>query len=267
MEMDNIACYKPCELLQPYVRYHWIFNSRKRFCTLTYPIGCPQIIFHKRTPLFIPELNDRQSRFTISGQVNFPAHVRQDEEVEMIVTVFHPYAIGAFIETPPSSFYNLEISGYDLGIKGLNELASRIFDCENNIHCIQMIEHWLLSKIADVSRLNIGRMEMAVRRLMQKPATPITELSSLSCLGKKQFERVFHHFIGMNPKEYARIVRFQKSLWSLQNKQNNYADIAYANGYADQSHFIREFKAYSGYTPSQILEHGAPYSDLFTNPV
>ena len=49
----------------------------------------------------------------------------------------------------------------------------------------------------------------------------------------------------------------------LQSGSHNYADIAYTCGYTDQSHFIREFRRYTGATPSTIA---IPYSDLFTNP-
>ena len=51
--------------------------------------------------------------------------------------------------------------------------------------------------------------------------------------------------------EYTRIVRFQKALAQMQHqagKEINQAQIAYASGYADQSHFIREFKKFCGYT-------------------
>lgn len=50
-------------------------------------------------------------------------------------------------------------------------------------------------------------------------------------------------------------------------KEINQAQIAYASGYADQSHFIREFKKFCGYTPVSLLKVSNPYSDLFTNPV
>lgn len=49
-------------------------------------------------------------------------------------------------------------------------------------------------------------------------------------------------------------------------KEINQAQIAYASGYADQSHFIREFRQFSGYTPGALLKVCAPYSDLFTDP-
>jgi len=88
-------------------------------------------------------------------------------------------------------------------------------------------------------------------------------------LSKKQFEREFNTLVGMNPKEYIRIVRFQKALALLQQKKNdiNHVQIAYASGYADQSHYIREFKRLSRYTPQSLLKISEPYSDLFTIPV
>ena len=64
------------------------------------------------------------------------------------------------------------------------------------------------------------------------PETSVKELTSIACLSKKQFERLFNELVGANPKEYARIVRFQKSLKLLQHysEDANQAQLAmYAN--------------------------------------
>ena len=268
MEEDGgIRFYKPCRALQPYVRYYWVLKSRESFSTLTFPIGCPQIIFHKRSPLFSPELSISQNKVTISGQVNFPAHVCSDGDTEMIVTVFQPHAIGLFIDTPPSLFYNLEISGYEVENRNLNELASRIFDCRDNGQCVRMIELWLLAKLRDISVSNFVRIGSAVRMLMKTPSTSVSELAGIACIGKKQFERLFNASVGMNPKEYARVVRLQKSLWQMQCGCDDDTGIAYVCGYADQSHFIRECKMFSGCTPGKLRNEYRLYSDLFTQPV
>ncbi len=131
----------------------------------------------------------------------------------------------------------------------------------------------MLSQIADnlsSDAYKIGRIDAAIRQIYITPQIPVTELSSIACLSKKQFERLFHSFVGINPKEYARIVRFQKALAQMQHqagKELNQAQIAYTSGYADQSHFIREFKKFCGYTPLSLLKVSNPYSDLFTTPV
>ena len=131
MIQENFKFYKPCKLLQPYVRYYWVFSSIQLLNTYTFPIRYPQIIFHKRTPLFIPELGTTQNELTISGQVNFSSHLQADGDVEMIVAVFYPHTMNTFLNTPSSSFYNQEIPGYDIEDKQLNELAMQIFECEH----------------------------------------------------------------------------------------------------------------------------------------
>lgn len=256
--------YPPAEELRDYVRYYWIEERAAPAKVLTFPIGCSQIIFHRKSPFYIPELGEIQDRFTISGQVNFPAHVQSEGELETIVVVFCPHTLGMFINTPPSAFYNLEVSGYDLENRDLNELASKVFQCERTEDCIVLIEKWLLSRVRPT--LNMARIRNAVTSLMVSPSVRVNTLADRVCLGKKQFERVFREQVGMNPKEYARVVRFQKSLWLLQRGYEDYVGIAYEAGYSDQSHFIREFKAMSGHTPASLRNYCMPYSDLFTSP-
>lgn len=264
MSNPIVTVIKPSIELCPYVRYYWVLKSREQFSVLTFPIGCPQIIFHRHSPLFIPELSVSQDKFTISGQVNFPAHIASSGDTEMIVAVFYPHTIGMFIDTPPSAFYNSEISGFDVENKSLNELALRIFDYESANQCIRSVENWLLAKLKyPHDTLALKRIGATVSSLMRNPMLQVRELADIACLSPKQFGRIFNTYVGMMPKEYARIFRFQKSMWMLQNHCQDYADIAFCCGYSDQSHFIREFRQFSGVTPSQIFN---PYSDLFTTP-
>lgn len=256
--------YQPREELRTVVRYYWVLESNEPFSILTFPIGCPQIIFHRKTPLYIPELDKNQSNFTISGQVNFPAHIQSDGRLEMIVAVFYPHTIRMAIDTPPSSFYNMEISGYDIENCKLNEVAQAIFDSEDHNECIAILEKYLLSKIKPC--LNISRIGESIKALFNVPSMTVGSLADIACLSKRQYERIFSETVGMNPKEYARVVRFQKALWLMQNGEQNYAGIAADCGFSDQSHFIRDFKAMSGHTPRTLCQYCHPYSDLFTNP-
>lgn len=271
MIQEEFKFYKPCQLLQSYVRYYWVFSSNQKLSTYTFPIGCPQIIFHKRTPLFVPELGATQDKLTISGQVNFSSHLQANDDIEMIVVVFYPHTINMFLNSPASLFYNQEISGYDIEDRALNALAERVFECADNGVCVNRIEEWLLGRlVCNFSHADYGikRIHAAIKDICMHSQSSVMALSSTCCLSKKQFEREFNSLVGMNPKEYIRIVRFQKALSLFQqNRDNiNHAQIAYASGYADQAHYIREFKRLSGYTPHSLLKITEPYSDLFTIP-
>ena len=241
---QNFKFYKPCDALQPFVRYHWAFQSKQVLNALTFPIGCPQIIFHRKTPLYIPELKASQPRLTISGQVNYPAHLYSNGDTEMIVTVFQPHALKVFLPIPLSALHNQEIAGYDLNLPKLNELAARVLECADTSLCICMIEEWLLSQMAETyhskKEYDFKRMKAAIQQILNHPETPVARLASITCLSSKQFERLFNDNVGANPKEYIRIVRFQKSLGILQNspKGISHAQLADLCGYEDNVFFI-----------------------------
>ena len=262
----RINFYRPCVRLQPFIRYYWILNTNEDIDTLTFPIGCPQLIFHRWSRFYIPELKTEQAKFSISGQVNFPARIQSSGDVETIVVVFHHHAIGTMFNIPISSFYNQEIDGYSLGDKSLNILADDVFNAEDSIVAIELIEQWLLLRLAESGIYNFKRVGASLKLLFQDNVISVESMAQLACLSRKQFERVFFNAVGMRPKEYSNVARFQKSLWLMQKGNRDFAGIAYSCGYADQSHFIRECRRYSGATPAELLKTQSVYSDLYASP-
>ena len=256
----------PSAQLQPYIRYYWILNTNENLDTLTFPIGCPQLIFHRRSRFYIPEFGAEQARFSISGQVNFPARVQSSGDVETIVVVFHPHAIGTMFNIPVSSFYNQEIDGYSLGDKSLNILADDVLNADDAAEAVKLIEQWLLLRLVETAIYNFKRAGASLKLLFTDNTISVESMAQLACLSRKQFERVFFNAVGMKPKEYSNVVRFQKSLWLMQNGNRDFADIAYSCGYSDQSHFIRKCRRYSGATPAELLKMQPLYSDLFASP-
>lgn len=266
--MDNACVHfiRPSVRLQLYVRYYWILNCDEKQDILTFPTGCPQLIFHRQTRFYIPELKTEQARFSISGQVNFPARIQSSGDVETIVVVFRPHAIGTMFNIPVSSFYNQEIDGYSLGDKRLNNLADDVLDADDSSEAIKMIEEWLLSRLEESAIYNFNRVGASLKQLFFDNSISVEDMARLACLSRKQFERVFFNAVGMKPKEYSNVARFQKSLWLMQNGNCDFADMAYSCGYSDQSHFIRECRRYSGIIPTELLKIQPVYSELFASP-
>lgn len=263
----GIDFYLPSEQLRPFIRYYWVLKTNENLDTLTYPIGCPQLIFHRLNRFYITELDAHQARFSISGQTNFPARIQSSGEVDTIVVVFYPHAISSMFNIPVSTFYNLEIDGYALGDRSLNILADDILINDNAESAIKTIEKFLLSRLDESGVYNFNRVDASLRHLFINNAISVENMAQNACLSKKQFERVFFNSVGMNPKEYSKVARFQKSLWLMQKGSRNFAGIAYSCGYSDQSHFIRECRSYSGLTPSELLKTQSVYSDLFSSPI
>src|SRR5699024_12361683 len=90
--------------------------------------------------------------------------------------------------------------------------------------------------------------------------TPTTALPSslslhyaLPIFSELQFGRNFKKASGFTPKFFARIVRFQTAMESFGLETQTMAEIALKCGYYDQSHFIHEFKEFSGYLPGEFF--------------
>jgi transcriptional regulator GlxA family with amidase domain len=82
----------------------------------------------------------------------------------------------------------------------------------------------------------------------------IEELVMRSYLSPRQFERRFKHLIGVTPKAFARLVRFEAVRDTLyQNPTQSMTDVAHQFGYTDQSHFIHDFKAFARCTPTACV--------------
>lgn len=69
----------------------------------------------------------------------------------------------------------------------------------------------------------------------------------------------------MNPKEYYRVIRFQRILYMLQdNPEMEFTDLSYLCGFYDLSHLVKDFREFSGCSPTQYLSSRSPYSTFFS---
>jgi len=73
---------------------------------------------------------------------------------------------------------------------------------------------------------------------------------------------MFREEVGLTPKLYCRIRRFQQVLALIRcGKPVEWADIALSCGYFDQAHFVHDFRAFSGITPSAYASHRGPHTN------
>jgi AraC-like DNA-binding protein len=85
----------------------------------------------------------------------------------------------------------------------------------------------------------------------------ISEILEALNLNERKFQRIFKKSVGITPTQYRRICQFQQSFGQLRDKRfNKISEVAYDNGFADQSHFIRSFKEFIQITPNDYLKKG-----------
>jgi AraC-like DNA-binding protein len=91
----------------------------------------------------------------------------------------------------------------------------------------------------------------------------VDEVCGKVFVGKRQLQRAFQEFIGISPKTYGRIVRFKSAYdFVRQFPQASWLDVTYNFGYADQSHFIRDFKEFAGENPTAFMSEFVPQEKM-----
>jgi AraC-like DNA-binding protein len=112
----------------------------------------------------------------------------------------------------------------------------------------------LLTKLLGRSGVD-RRVEVAVRRTYRDPATVrLDRLGPDLGLSVRHLRRGFLATVGVSPKEFQRLARFQQSIRALLvPARTSYLPVALAAGYYDQSHFIKEFRRFTGEPPTVLL--------------
>ncbi len=264
--MEDFQVIQPSPLLAPYVKHYWFMTTASpvEASERIIPTGMMSLMFHRGERLFSSSDKDWQPRAFLGGQGTNYTDLTYTGAVNMICVVFRPAGAKAFFHIPLIELNNLNVSVHNLGDTQLSDLEKRLADTPDLNACILLIEQFLFQHLRQLATHNLKRIDAAIRSIYSGQQN-VEMLAQTACLGYKQFKRVFAEYVGANPKEYLRVVRFQKSLHILQQRPGiPLTQLAYECGYYDQTHFIKEFKQFCGYTPTEYLAICAPYSDLFS---
>lgn len=208
--------------------------------------GCPGIIFQHSDAGTLAMDDQQLPGLFLYGQTTTHTEITAKGRFRASGVMFHPYALKSVFgvnaaELTGSCITPPEQKGYQL----LERLSDAIFP-------VKELEAYLYTQITNEHRF--GLVEYAVSQILGSNGNiSMRDLHEELQISEKSFERKFKDHVGIPPKLFSGICRYQASLHQLKNNQyNKLSDIAYENDYADQSHFIRSFKKYTGCSPHQF---------------
>lgn len=99
-------------------------------------------------------------------------------------------------------------------------------------------------------------VDYAVEQILQHPHQAVMEhITAKVGFSQKHLISIFKQHVGVAPKVFLRVMRFQKAIEDIgQKKVVNWTSIAHESGYYDQAHFINDFKEFSGFTPTGYMD-------------
>jgi AraC-like DNA-binding protein len=237
----------PPPALQDFVRFFWVLEQDD---TTTQPQlyklfaeGLPGLVFfHTERYGVINGPSCEHKQFAITGSF------------KMTGAFLFPYSLPLLFKLPSSELSN---SSYHLktflGAEG-TELEEKIFEAKHEYEIFQLLIEFLVARLKSMSLENMKQFS-CIRQVIQWPAyTSIYTLAFQSGISTRQFERNTKHHTGFSPKLFNRLMRFHAALRLPQRHHlKSLTDLAYHVGYCDQSHFIREFKEFTGISPKEYF--------------
>jgi AraC-like DNA-binding protein len=166
---------------------------------------------------------------------------------------FKPGGAAPFFAVPVSELEGTAAPLDEVWKKTAPELRDRLAEAPDVPSRFAVLESFLVAR-------GTGRLAQhpatafALRELEGAEAPSISRIVERTGFSQRHFIEVFRRDVGLAPKVYARIVRFQRALAMIRDGAPlELAQVALVCGYSDQSHFANEFKAISGLTPTQYL--------------
>lgn len=255
----------PPDNLKNYVQYFWTLESP---CADPLPQafgpladGCPGIIFQEsKYGLFHDQENKPLPQIFLYGQTIKRTRINLIGKFNTVGVCFFPNALKSVF-----GFDANELTDTCLDLDLLSSrLPEQLINTPLPYDQIEILSSFICSKIRKTDRKRDEITHYALHQIMgSRGLLALKDLQKDLQLSERSFERRFNQFVGISPKLFSKVCRFQASLRQLKsNRYNKLSDIAYDNGYSDQSHFIRTFKEFSGFSPHQFQKQ---YFELAEN--
>jgi AraC-like DNA-binding protein len=137
-------------------------------------------------------------------------------------------------------------------------LSQRLAAAPNSAVRFAIVEHFLLRRLNEHA-INPALAEAVIRLRASGGSLPIRDLAVEIGYSGKHMITLFRDAVGATPKVYARLLRLERAVKMIHKAQRaGWAEIALACGYYDQAHFIREFRQFTGDTPTAFLIRALP---------
>ena len=251
----NYREHKPTPALRDHVECIWFVTSDTEQAQFTpervLPDGCLEWIFHLGAPFdrLLPAGNwERQprsllTRFLLLQPLGQPA---------VMGVRFRPSSVYRLLSFPLAEITDQTIPTEDIWEREGRSIEDRVFNARNDVERMDLVERFLLQQLSHSTQR--PRFEAAVGAILRTfGQSRVDELANEVGMSTRQLEREFRSGIGLSPKAFARIIRFQNLLRVVgEGTLHEWAHVALNAGYSDQPHMVREFREFTGRTPTKI---------------
>lgn len=254
----------PHPALRNYVRHFGVLesddagNANQLFKIIT--DGYPGLIFQENTDAFLTHHQKHLPRLFLHGIATGHSQKIARGKFRNVGVYFHEDGLNAIFGIDAHELTNKHVSLELICKTDLSELLLQAPSVEERV---EIMTSFLLKKVekSATKRKNIRTLLHGIRN---GQLSSLADVQATLQLSERMLERLFLKHIGIAPKLFTRICRFQSSLTMIRHKNfRRLTDVALEGWYSDQSHFIREFREFAGATPRQFLRNAYEQAENF----
>lgn len=250
----------PAKGLQQYIKCYYSLEYEYESVIEDYAFatGCIEVMFTLEGNVWETSSDgsySKTSEIGAWGQILKPLMFKVPGRSKVFGIRFYPAAASFFLKENISNLNDQVIDLTNIIGNGVSELHARLQEAKSVVDQVAMVNRFLLKKLEGGSKIidKIDLVQRVMAEMSQKDFFDnIANVAERYGITSRYLQKVFVQYSGLTPKLYAKINRFQNSLVLLGEKDGNLTSVAYESGYFDQSHFIREFKLFTGTLPSSF---------------
>jgi AraC-like DNA-binding protein len=230
------------------------------------PTGEATIIFNLRDEAIRiydwknPERSECFGSAVLAGPRREPFVIDTEQQERVFGIQFRAGGIFPFLRMPCSEAENRDVALDCAWRSSAGEIRERLLEAESVDAMFAIMQDALLDELAGPLELHPA-VVFATHRFCSNPhRTTVAAVLSEAGLSHRRFVELFHRQVGLTPKAFCRVQRFQRVLRHVHGSGDvEWSQLALNCGYYDQSHFIHDFQTFSGFTPtayaSMATEH------------
>jgi AraC-like DNA-binding protein len=247
-------------MLQPYVRYFWAMDGygdvQEEVTFATVADGLPGLIFQQLDEWQSLQGGDSLPIAYVYGQSVRSTRITMPARFRSIGVYFYPNALQSVFGLPAHQLTNSCVSLDSLdGLEG-TALIEHLLNTGGANDRVAILADYLYKRVRHNQVKQDAEAIYAISRIQQANGRlGLRALRDDLRISERGFERKFHQAVGVAPKLFSRICQFQSALEHIRTGRfSSLTEVAFAHGYADQSHFIRTFRAFTDLSPKQYRQ-------------
>ncbi len=232
------------------------------------PDGCIELIVHLGEAFLLERdgRRERQPRALCAGPGTGPVRLVPGGRIDVIGVHIEAGAAAEWLEVPPRELVDRLPALDEVAPRLARGLGEELAEPRAGEDWRAVLDRRLGAAFGASTRPARRTIAAAVARVRATGGREsVAELARAASLSPRQLERHFQEHVGLGPKTFARLVRFQRALGLLRGPRASLARVAARTGYYDQAHLVRDFRRFAAASPSRFLAAGHELTDHFVD--